>query len=249
MSQRLLTDAKAGDSLKTFIFGPEKNNVNRVIDPDRVELLMEGFATYGNTVASIESKMSKLEQLELIAEQIADLVLGKVSTVSASQQTPEMVLTPLQSLLLEEVAKIISASTRSQWSALRQQSGRLPSGRTILGQLVDPLGIFRHSPLDVLVEVNDQDKIVVDSTNRLLNLLQQQQQSKGIFTKLSSSMPNNNKVEGTENFGSLENMSKEEFIEMGRLIASKVWDRRRNVQFIGTNLLVTMLKQTLQRVG
>jgi len=55
-----------------------------------------------------------------------------------------------------------------QFSRLRDASGRLPSGRTALGLLVDPLGFFEGSRL---VEADDADRQVIDQATALLELI------------------------------------------------------------------------------
>jgi hypothetical protein len=59
-------------------------------------------------------------------------------------------LTPLQQLVLEEVGKLLGAGIRSSWSSLRDASGYLPSGRSVLGAAVDPLGLFKGSGMHQL---------------------------------------------------------------------------------------------------
>jgi len=48
ISQRLLSDTnpRTGDALKSFIFGVDKDRFDRVIDSDRVELLVKGYSNY-----------------------------------------------------------------------------------------------------------------------------------------------------------------------------------------------------------
>ena len=72
--------------------------------------------------------------------------------------------TPLQEIFIEQLAKIITSSTRSAWSEIRERSGKLPSGRTVLGTLVDPLAVFRTSPI---VRVNEHDERTVETTRTL----------------------------------------------------------------------------------
>ena len=52
-------------------------------------------------------------------------------------------LTPLQKLLLEEVGKIIGAGARSTINVIKDASGRLPSGSSLIGTLLDPFDVIR----------------------------------------------------------------------------------------------------------
>ena len=56
ISQRLLTDKTAGKALEKFLFGASLNDRNRVIDADRLELLVDGrrkFESAKRNIASI----------------------------------------------------------------------------------------------------------------------------------------------------------------------------------------------------
>jgi len=53
VSQRLLTDSnpRTAGALNTFVFGPDKDNEDRLVDPGRVETLVEGFSSYSSAAA------------------------------------------------------------------------------------------------------------------------------------------------------------------------------------------------------
>jgi len=131
VSKRLLTDKseRTGGALSTFIFGPEKSNEDRIIDYDRVEQLVTGFAEYTTSASGelIGKNSTRAEIIEGVATQVLDLLVTEEET-------------PLQRIFVEQLAKIITSTTRSAWSRIRERSGVLPSGRTVLGTLVDPLG-------------------------------------------------------------------------------------------------------------
>ena len=63
-SSYLLQDKNTGDSLATFIFGADKNKADRLIDADRLELLVEGFSSYEQSVG-IRSHQYTLYQYTL----------------------------------------------------------------------------------------------------------------------------------------------------------------------------------------
>jgi len=73
-----------------------------------------------------------------------------------------------QKLLIEEVGKILGAGLRSTFTAVKQRSGLLPNGRTLLGTVLDPLGIFRFSKL---VESDDLDRRTLEAAGRLARLV------------------------------------------------------------------------------
>ena len=196
VSKRLLTDKeKCGPALSTFIFGPDKNSVDRIVDYDRVEQLVEGFGDYTTSASGAmigRQNVSRVEMLEESAEQILDLVFTEEES-------------PLQEIIVDQLAKIVASSGRSLLSQLRERSGVLPSGRTVLGFLVDPLGLFRTSPL---VRPNELDQRTVETTLKIVDLMQRQADS--------SNNPMLN----------LSTLSREEAFALTTILVRKFWQRR-----------------------
>lgn len=222
VSQRLLTDHEnMGPALSTFIFGPEKNNNMRIIDYDRVEQLITGFGNYTTSASGAllgKGDMSRDQMLEDAADQILDLVFAEEST-------------PVQDILLEQMAKITAASSRSIWTQLRERSGTLSSGRTVLGTLVDPLGLWRTSPL---VRMNDLDRKTIDTTQKLLVLVQNQLESNAAVH------PHHD----------LTNLSREETLEISSMLVRKIFERRRGVLQTGNRFarqLIELVADKLER--
>lgn len=231
VSQRLLTDPspRVGGALNSFVFGEEAmQSDDRVLDAERLELILSGFGSYSQSVASTKNirkesaftvpapastagpappgppplplaafpsssplalssgpQQPTQEDLGMLAEQILDLLL-----------TPEP--TPLQSLVFEQLAKISAAAARKSWSEAREASGALPSTgsrvssknardigsenfpgtavrndddgneRSLLGYVVDPLGLFKGS---ALVDVDETDERALAASKKLLELI------------------------------------------------------------------------------
>ena len=157
VSQKLLTDTnpRTGEALKNFIFGSQGNKFDRVIDVKRLELLIDGYSSYSTTASSMNGTTSQknrdiihtqssvsglsVEKLNFYSDQIIALLLDSngdgISSSSLANRTP------LQKLIIEEISKIIGASSRLLWSNLSSRSGFLPTGRrcvycTIIGKLV-----------------------------------------------------------------------------------------------------------------
>ena len=199
VSRRLLTDKETlGPALSTFIFGPEKENKDRIVDYKRVKQLVEGFGNYTTSASGAllgKEDLSRTELMEDAADQVLDLVFTEEET-------------PLQEIFLEQMAKIISSSGRAIFTQLRERSGVLPSGRTRLGQALDPLGLFRTSPL---VRPNDLDEKTVETTRKLVSLMQNQIQNSGnpLFD--------------------LSTLSQEETLALSSILVRKVWARRSGV--------------------
>ena len=218
VSKRLLTDKETmGPALSTFIFGPEKHKSDRIVDYHRVEQLVEGFGEYATSSSGAllgKEELQRMEVLEGAAEQILDLVFSKEET-------------PLQQIMLEQLAKIVSAGGRSVLTELRNRSGTLPSGRTVLGTIADPLGLFRTSPL---VRMNELDEKTVETTRKLFGLMQKQlRQTSNPAFDLSS-------------------LSREEAAALGSILIRKVWDRRLGVLQTGNRFARKLLELTAEKL-
>lgn len=220
VSKRLLTDQteRTGGALSTFIFGPDKSNIDtRIVDYDRVEQLVTGFGNYTTSASGAllgRQNLTRTQLLESAADQLLDLIVTEEET-------------PLQSIFLEQLAKIVTSSTRSIWNQLREQSGTLPSGRTVLGTMVDPLGFWRTSPL---VRMNDLDTQTVETTRKLISLMESQIQES-----------NNPMVD-------FSNLSSEEIVALSSILVRKVWDRRAGVLKTGNRLATQLLKLTAEKL-
>mmetsp|Transcript_19991 Transcript_19991/g.37608 ORF Transcript_19991/g.37608 Transcript_19991/m.37608 type:complete len:923 (-) Transcript_19991:103-2871(-) len=214
VSKRLLTDKseRTGGALSTFIFGPDKSNEDRIIDYDRVEQLVSGFGDYTTSASGelLGQNSSRTDAVESVATQVLDLLATEEET-------------PLQKIFIEQLAKIITSSTRSAWSDIRERSGKLPSGRTVLGSIVDPLGIFRTSPI---VRVNDLDERTVETTRNLIQLI-------------TSNSPSNVDIPSLTNT---------EIVEISSIIAQKLFERRSGVVQTGNRLAMQLLQLTADRL-
>lgn len=236
VSNRLLTDQDSmGNALNTFIFGADKHNLDtRLVDPKRIEQLVTGFGDFtassasgvlstptsesSTTATSSANATASMDQLEQVADQVLDVVLTEEET-------------PLQKILIEQISKIISANTRSLWTEARVRSGVLPTGRTVLGTLVDPLGLFQTSPL---VNTNDQDEKVVKTTQELVELFQKVQ--------------NNNDGSDDTNGVDIQSLNNEELLAFSRILSTKLWERRSALVKSSNRFVNQMLQLTANRL-
>jgi len=241
VSNRLLTDQDTmGNALNTFIFGPDKKNLDtRLIDAKRIEQLVNGFGDFtatsasgvlskptaeatGDAVAAGNSTTTSttVDQLEQVADTVLDVVLTEEET-------------PLQKILIEQLCKILAANTRSLWTQARERSGVLPTGRTVLGTLVDPLGLFQTSPL---VNTCDQDERVVKTTEELISLLR----------KVGSK--EDGEEDKSNNGIDIQSLNNEELIAFSRILSTKLWDRRSALVKSSNRFVNQMLQLTATRL-
>ena len=216
VSKRLLTDKseRTGGALSTFIFGPDKNKEDRIIDYDRVEQLVSGFGDYTTSASGelLGKNSTRAEIIEGLADQVLDLLASEEET-------------PLQQIFIEQLAKIISSSSRTVWSQLRESSGVLSNGRTVLGSIVDPLGIFRTSPV---VRANELDERTVETTRNLLQLLT-------TTTSGPSALDPST-------------LSNAEVVEISSIIVRKLWEKRSGVLATSNRLAMQLLQLTANRL-
>jgi len=208
---------RTGGALSTFIFGPEKSNKDRIIDYKRAEQLVSGFGEYSSSSsgALIGREISNQKIIEEQAEQILDLLL-----------TEDDSLTPLQEIFLEQIAKIISSGSRGVWSELRQASGTLPGGRSVLGTIVDPLGLWRSSPV---VAVSELDNQTIETTRNLILLLQEKSGVQDIQDSTTD-------------------LSNEEIVEIVSNVSRKLWTRRSSVFKTGQQLAINLVQLTADKL-
>jgi len=218
VSKRLLTDQneRTGGALSTFIFGPTKNDNDRIIDYKRVEQLINGFGSYTTSASGAllaSQNRTPIKTLEAAADQILELIVTEDET-------------PLQTIIIEQLAKIISASTKSIWKDIRKTSGTLPSGRSVLGSVIDPLGLWRTSPL---VSMTNNDLQILESTRKVIELLSSSEDSKSM---------NQDVLEN------LNDLSNEEILELSSLLVQKIWNKRLGVFNTSRRLAFELIKVT-----
>jgi len=125
-----------------------------------MKLLVQGFGKYSQAVDGLapispdiptsnpsygsndDENDQIVDQIDMITDEVFDVLFPIVmSNNNTSDQTP------IQKIVIQEISKVLGAATRSVWGRLRNQSGKLPTGRTILGMIVDPVGLFSNSNL------------------------------------------------------------------------------------------------------
>ena len=228
-----------GNALSTFIFGPNKGNIEeRLVDYDRVEQLVKGFGSFAssaqassdshekssslvaNSSAGMDTNREKSKSFEQVADQVLDLVLAEEET-------------PLQAILIEQLAKIVSASGRTFWTEARKRSGVLPNGRSLLGTAVDPLGLFRSSSL---VNACDMDEKTLKLTSQLIELIRSELSPASAPTAAAATTTNVPATDGAmtsssptqENPNPLfsTNLSRQDLTTFSIMLSRKIWERR-----------------------
>jgi len=111
ISQRLLTDPspRAAGALATYVYGEDKESPDRQVSVGKVEYLAEGFSSYSASTGGLASKSPALEAGQVV-EQLAELLIGD----GGEQGSP----TPLQDIVVDELAKVLGAGGRTSLASL-----------------------------------------------------------------------------------------------------------------------------------
>jgi hypothetical protein len=125
-----------------------------VLDADRVGSLLDGARRFASSAAIIAPEASA-QTPTARAEQAADALLDLLAED-----------TPASRLVTEQLVLVLSASSRQLFSELRARSGTLQE-RSLLGTIVDPLGIFRQS---ALINNDDRDRAALAAAEKLAAL-------------------------------------------------------------------------------
>jgi len=208
ISQRILTDPspRTAGALETFIFGDAKADLaSRVVDADRTRTLLDGAARYVSTTNS-----------PIDVESATDLLLDVLLDPNE---------TPLQAVILEQTALLLAAGGRETFSALRGRSGRLGGGgvepaRSLLGIALDPLGLFRDSPL---VLNDERDEASLAAARKLVQTV----------------------AELVPSSGGAEALDAREF---ATVLSRKVWQRRDQLRTLSGRLALKLLDQLSVRL-
>ncbi|GMH57931.1 hypothetical protein TrLO_g7270 [Triparma laevis f. longispina] len=209
ISTRLIADKsdRMAGALDSFIFGPSKNDSDRTIDVERVELLASGV---GKFTASSSGELTK-DKRALLEDQ-ADALLDVVLSVE----------TPVNDLIIEQMAKILGATTRKGWMQLRERSGLVRNGkRSVLGLLVDPIGLWQSS---AIANIDNADENVLAASTRLIELAQE--------------------IGGPL----LADLGEDEVRELAGVFVQKLANKREKIPAVGTKLLASIVKQTADRL-
>jgi len=165
--------------------------------------------------------------LEQAADAILDLLLAREAS-------------PLQSIAIEQCALLLGAAGREAFSDLRKRSGSFSVdgtdanavGRSRRGLVLDPLGLFRGSPL---IENDERDAQALAAATKLAALADE---------LLPAGLDGTGRAGGKADALLL---SPQELRELGSMLAFKVVDRRDDLQVVMRRFAATLLDQASQR--
>lgn len=113
ISQRLLTDPspRAATALETYVYGEDRNSPDRQLSAKKVEYLADGYTAYTSSAGSVSESTAPDKAAEVFVDQFASLLVGGGDS---NDNDP----TPLQEIVLDELAKVVGAGARQTFSML-----------------------------------------------------------------------------------------------------------------------------------
>mmetsp|Transcript_128426 Transcript_128426/g.256517 ORF Transcript_128426/g.256517 Transcript_128426/m.256517 type:complete len:749 (-) Transcript_128426:350-2596(-) len=112
VSKRLLKDPspRIAGSLQRFVYGKQKDAADRMVNVDQIESITSGFSSYMGATDGLTEARSTVAGAGKLVQELADLLLGE----GAEGNLP----TPLQSIVIDELTKVLGASVRSAVAAI-----------------------------------------------------------------------------------------------------------------------------------
>ena len=132
-------------------------------DGDEQQLYTSSSSSFLEKTPQATPYLTNQRLYERISDQILDIVLTPITEfddeqfirmISDSDKSTSSPLSKkqiqqlkkqyqeLQVSLIEQLSKIMTANGKTLWSQARMRSGVLPSGRTVLGTIIDPFNLF-----------------------------------------------------------------------------------------------------------
>lgn len=232
ISRRIVTDPspRTAGALETFVFGGEKDNKQaRVIDAGRVGTLLDGMKRYSASAAANADG-------EVLAGAAgaggAPASLAAVGGEARAEAAADVLLdllredTPASALVTEQLVLVLGARGRQAFSELREASGPgVGSGRSLLGTVVDPLGLFRQSGL---MDTDERDRAALQAAAKLTDLARE--------------------LLADSDAGVAGGAGEVEQQQLVRALAAKAWERRDDLSVVTRRIAAEALDQAAERL-
>ena len=229
ISRRIVTDPspRTAGALETFVFGGEKDNKQaRVIDAARVGTLLDGMKRYSASAAA----NSDGEALAGAGGASAPLAAqgGEARAEAAADVLLDLLRedTPASALVTEQLVLVLGARGRQAFSDLKERSGPgVGSGRSLLGTVVDPLGLFRQSGL---MDSDERDRAALQAAAKLTDLARE--------------------LLADSDAGVAGGAGEVEQQQLVRALAAKAWERRDDLSVVTRRIAAEALDQAAERL-
>jgi len=188
VSQRMLSDKDPGiaRALRSFVYGAQKDSPTRLLDPERIENLTRGMSSYTSATSGLNVQQNPAKEVARLTDQLSEMLLRDIEEAglegSSSSTSPTRRPTPLQDLVLDEVAKVAGAAARrAVWSLpfFREREGPRPrilapdeqdhKALDTLSRLVEKLSPRAETLLDQLrvLPLQEQQEVAMEVLQRL----------------------------------------------------------------------------------
>eukprot|EP00900_Chrysochromulina_parva_P002813 jgi/Chrpa1/12532/Chrysochromulina_OHIO_Genome00021754-RA len=218
ISQRVLTDSspRATRALRSFVYANTEaadGAASPVPDAPKLAKLAAGFSSFSASSGGLS--LDSEAQLKRLAAQVVDLLLSRKGS-------------PLQELLLDEVARLADANARA---ALM----RLPVLPAPLLSALDPTGVLRaSSPL--LSKYDEDDRVLAAAS--------------ALATPIVEALPSTSDQWGTllRDVASTEGEPGSGRGELVRYVAARLWERRADWPVLASRLAARIVLRGIDRV-
>ena len=134
--------------------------------------------------------------------------------------------TPASALVTEQLVLVLGARGRQAFSELREASGPgVGSGRSLLGTVVDPLGLFRQSGL---MDTDERDRAALQAAAKLTDLARE--------------------LLADSDAGVAGGAGEVEQQQLVRALAAKAWERRDDLSVVTRRIAAEALDQAAERL-
>jgi len=257
ISRRIVTDPspRTAGALETFVFGEAKDDKQaRVIDAGRVGTLLDGMKRYSASAAANGDGQTLAGAAGAGAGAGGGAASGAggedTSRDTARAEAAADVLidllredSPASSLVTEQLVLVLGARGRQAFAELRQASGSavgsvgsVGTGRSLLGTVVDPLGLFRQSEL---MNTDERDRAALQAAAKLADLARE---------LLAESDAGATGAAGGAGEAEQQRRRQEEQQQLVRALAAKAWERREDLRVVTRRIAAEALDQAAERL-
>jgi hypothetical protein len=194
--------------------------------------LYERIAEQVLDIVLLDLEATTYTELERRQQEVLAWIIDGSTTKNQAQQQKKY-FQEQQVLWIEQLSKIMTASGKTLWSQARMRSGVLPSGRTVLGTVVDPLGVWLKEEQRYTFPSNQpptsrqstQEDRSVFLTRQLVKLIHRNRSCNTGEDIVTLSSRNPLRVVA-DDLPPLSELSRPQLVTFSRILSAKIWDRR-----------------------
>ena len=239
ISRRLMTDTspRAAGALQTFVYGKDKALADRTVDADRLEYLADGLASYTastNAAEALRGDDAAPQTDSAVVDDLLALLLPSVEERAAAADADaeggaaaaaahhREAITPLQSIVFDELAKLTGASARAAVRDARDSDVGLA-----LAAALDPFKLLEPLARSPVWDVDAADARTLSAATALAAAVGPQVQA------------------ALDRFATLPSAQQR---EVAAELAEKLWKRRGGARRAGSEVVAGVARRAVGRL-